>query len=97
MHATFDKPKACCDMSTIAFYFLLRVGEYSGHVKKATRRTKQFRPKNPNQGRWSSDTFLMYIHEQISAFSAGLTSKMSTEIGWHNIDGPTLTERAVAA
>ena len=49
------------------------------------------RDKIRKQGRWSSDTFLMYIHEQISAFSSGLASKMSTEIGWHNIDGPTLT------
>jgi hypothetical protein len=50
------------------------------------------RDKIRKQGRWSSDTFLMYIHEQISAFSTGLALKMSTEIGWHNIDGPTLTE-----
>jgi hypothetical protein len=48
------------------------------------------RDKIRKQGRWSSDTFLMYIHEQISAFSSGLARKMSTEIGWHNIDGPTL-------
>jgi hypothetical protein len=40
------------------------------------------RDKIRKQGRWSSDTFLMYIHEQISAFSAGLVTKMSTEIGW---------------
>ena len=238
LHAASDKTKACCDLSTIAFYFLLRVGEYTGHGKKDKRRTKQFRACDitffdahdniiPNtaplhilytattavmritnqkngtrgsrishttsgttacpvkalgrrvhyimnhpecneddiistyysprtrsarplqagdinkmikttvsllgldkkgfppeavsshslraggamamhlkgidsakirkQGRWSSDTFLMYIHEQISAFSAGLASKMSTEIGWHNIDGPTLTEPAAAA
>ena len=50
------------------------------------------RDKIRKQGRWSSDTFLMYIHEQISAFSTGLATKMSTEIGWHNIDGPTLME-----
>lgn len=43
------------------------------------------------QGRWSSDTFLMYIHEQISAFSAGLSSRMSRNIGWFNISGPTIT------
>lgn len=41
-------------------------------------------------GRWSSDTFLMYIHEQVSAFSAGLSAKMATEIGWHNIKGPQI-------
>jgi hypothetical protein len=44
------------------------------------------------QGRWSSDTFLMYIHEQISAFSAGLSAQMSTSIGWFNIAGPSITE-----
>jgi hypothetical protein len=38
-----DKLKASCDMATIAFYFLLRVGEYTGHRKKEQRRTKQFR------------------------------------------------------
>jgi integrase len=42
------------------------------------------------QGRWSSDTFLMYIHEQISAFSAGLSSRMSRDIGWFNIAGPAI-------
>ena len=30
-------------MSSIAFYYLLRVGEYTGHRKKDRRRTKQFR------------------------------------------------------
>jgi hypothetical protein len=42
------------------------------------------------QGRWSSDTFLMYIHEQIAAFSAGLSTRMSQGVGWFNIEGPTL-------
>jgi hypothetical protein len=42
------------------------------------------------QGRWSSDTFLMYIHEQISAFSAGLSAQMSKSVGWFNIAGPRL-------
>jgi hypothetical protein len=55
------------------------------------------RDKIRKQGRWSSDTFLMYIHEQISAFSIGLATKMSTEIGWHNIDGPTIIEPNQAA
>jgi hypothetical protein len=43
------------------------------------------------QGRWSSDTFLMYIHEQIAAFSAGLSARMSQGVGWFNIEGPTIT------
>jgi hypothetical protein len=43
MHATSDKTKAGCDLLTIAFYFLLRVGEYTGHGKKDKRRPKQSR------------------------------------------------------
>jgi hypothetical protein len=49
------------------------------------------------QGRWSSDTFLMYIHEQIAAFSAGLSSKMSRHIGWFNMEGPTIISNPQAA
>jgi hypothetical protein len=36
-------------------------------------------------GRWSTDTFLMYIHQQISAFSKGLSTKMANKINFHNI------------
>ena len=36
-------------------------------------------------GRWSSDTFLIYIHEQIAVFSKGLSTKMSNEIPFHNV------------
>ena len=36
-------------------------------------------------GRWSTDTFLMYIHEQIAVFSNGLSAKMSTSIPFHNV------------
>jgi hypothetical protein len=43
------------------------------------------------QGHWSSNTFLMYIHEQITAFSAGLSARMSQGVSWFNIKGPTLT------
>jgi integrase len=35
-------------------------------------------------GRWSSDTFLTYIHHQISAFSHGMSSAMATNIPFHN-------------
>lgn len=48
-------------------------------------------------GRWSSDTFLMYIHEQISAFSAGVSKQMSTNIKFHNIAGPTILQSEPAA
>jgi hypothetical protein len=40
-------------------------------------------------GRWSSDTFLTYIHQQISAFSCSLATRMSRDIAFHNIRGPT--------
>lgn len=41
------------------------------------------------QGCWM---FLMYIHEQISAVSTGLSTLMSHNIGWHNIAGPALLD-----
>jgi hypothetical protein len=47
-------------------------------------------------GRWSSNTFLEYIHEQIGAFTAGVAERMSHFIPFHNmapnIIGPHLTE-----
>jgi hypothetical protein len=36
-------------------------------------------------GRWSSNTFLNYIHEQIAVFSAGLSTAMGKNILFHNI------------
>jgi hypothetical protein len=42
------------------------------------------------QGRWRSDTFLMYIHEQISAFATGVSCLMSNDIQFRPIAGPTL-------
>jgi hypothetical protein len=42
------------------------------------------------QGRWSSDTFLMYIHEQIAAFSSGISKRMSRHIPFINLKGPTI-------
>ena len=42
-------------------------------------------------GRWKSDTFLMYIHEQISAFATGVSIKMSNHIPFRHIAGPTTT------
>ena len=43
-------------------------------------------------GRWKSDTFLMYIHEQISAFAAGVSIKMSNSIPFRHIAGPTIVQ-----
>ena len=45
-------------------------------------------------GRWKSDTFLMYIHEQISAFAAGVSLKMSNAIPFRHIAGPTVSTPA---
>ena len=49
------------------------------------------------QGRWRSDTFLMYIHEQLSSFAAGLSTKMSTHIPFRNICGPQVLGAAPQA
>ena len=43
-------------------------------------------------GRWSSDTFLMYIHEQIGVFSKNVAAKMHNNIEFTNILGPTLVD-----
>jgi len=36
-------------------------------------------------GRWTCDTWMMYIHSQISQLYNGVTQKMSTPIDYHNI------------
>jgi len=36
-------------------------------------------------GRWSSDTFITYIHSQISALTAGLSAKMARRVIFQNI------------
>ena len=36
-------------------------------------------------GRWTSDTWQMYIHSQISVLYEGVAQKMSTPIDYHNI------------
>ena len=41
-------------------------------------------------GRWKSNTFLMYIHEQISAFATGVSLKMSNHIPFRHIAGPSI-------
>jgi len=45
-------------------------------------------------GRWKSNTFLMYIHEQISAFATGVSLKMSNHVPFRHIAGPTVTAAA---
>ena len=47
-------------------------------------------------GRWSSNTFMDYIHEQIGAFTVGLAARMSLYIPFRNVStnqcNPKLTE-----
>jgi len=38
-------------------------------------------------GRWSSDTFMTYIHAQLSSFSKDLALAMSTQQPFHNLAG----------
>ena len=40
-------------------------------------------------GRWSSDTFLMYIHEQISQLTKGVAERMATPFPFTNVEGAT--------
>jgi len=38
-------------------------------------------------GRWSGDTFLMYIHDQIAEYSEGWTKKMAIPRSYFNLEG----------
>ena len=38
-------------------------------------------------GRWSSDTFLIYIHDQIAAYQEGWTTKMAEHRDFFNLEG----------
>jgi hypothetical protein len=41
-------------------------------------------------GRWTSTTFLTYIHSQIAALSAGIATRMTRRIEFFNVEGPTV-------
>ncbi len=38
-------------------------------------------------GRWSSDTFLLYIHDQIAEYSEGWTERMGVVRSFFNLEG----------
>ena len=38
-------------------------------------------------GRWSGDTFLIYIHDQIVEYSEGWINKMTTLWSYFNLEG----------
>ena len=40
-------------------------------------------------GRWTSDTFITYIHEQIAHLAAGVSSAMATQLLFYNVVGFT--------
>ena len=63
----------------ISSHSLRAGGAMALHLNKVDTRTIQL------MGRWSSDTFLLYIHQQISAFSQDLSTLMSNNINYHNI------------
>ena len=54
-------------------------GAMARHLNKVDHKTIK------KMGRWSSDTSLMYIHEQIAAFSSGISTQMSNPIVFQNI------------
>ena len=68
--------------SDISSHSLRAGGAMALHLNGADAQTIQ------KLGRWKSTTFLQYIHEQISAFSAGLSTKMSTDIPFAHMAGP---------
>jgi hypothetical protein len=69
----------------ISSHSLRAGGAMALHLNQVPDRTIQI------LGRWSSDTFLIYIHQQIAAFSHNLSTLMSTNITYHNTHiNPTL-------
>ena len=40
-------------------------------------------------GRWSSDTFLMYVHEQIVHLTVGVVEGMAQTFPFSNVEGVT--------
>jgi hypothetical protein len=74
-------------------------GDVSSHSLRAGRAmAMHLNGVDPNtirkMGRWKSDTFLMYIHEQISAFATGVSIKMSNSIPDRHIAGAAVSVSA---
>ena len=42
-------------------------------------------------GRWSSSTFMLYIHTQLSCFSQGLSQQMALPVHFYNLAAPNIT------
>ena len=74
-----DLKKHGFQVSQISSHSLRAGGEMALHLNNIPTHTIR------KMGRWSSDTFLDYIHEQIAVFSAGLSTAMGKSILFHNI------------
>ena len=61
------------------------------HLNKISAETIQ------KMGRWKSQTFLMYIHDQISAFACGVSTRMSNKINFRHIAAGRLDGAFVSA
>ena len=72
--------------SMVSSHFLRAGGAMAMYLNKIDTTTIR------KMGRWSSDTFLMYIHEQIGVFSKNVALKMHTHIEFNNLLGPTLVD-----
>ena len=46
-------------------------------------------------GRWKSDTFLLYLQEQLAHFSRGVSSHMATAVPYHNIRSTPNQDRGI--
>ena len=74
-----DMKKHGFEAAQISSHSLRAGGAMALHLNKVPTHTIR------KMGRWSSDTFLDYIHEQIAVFSAGLSTAMGSTIFYHNI------------
>ena len=74
-----DMKKHGFEAAQISSHSLRAGGAMALHLNKVPTHTIR------KMGRWSSDTFLDYIHEQIAVFSAGLSTAMGNTIFYHNI------------
>ena len=79
------------ERSDISSHSLRAGGAMALHINGCTDLTIQ------KLGRWKGKSFEMYVHEQITAFSAGLSLKMSTHVPFRaiatpRVDPPRLTD-----
>ena len=74
-----DMKKHGFQVAQISSHSLRAGGAMALHINKIPAHTIR------KMGRWSSDTFLDYIHKQIAVFSAGLSTAMGNRILFHNI------------